>query len=181
MRFKFRRLSILCVAVLSWVSPVANFVSPLDAQQRSENAPAPRPHPDLEAIVGRWTIADLPPGATYTTSCERFPGGYQVVCRSESRNNEGQLVQGMNIIAFSPSGGDYQYLGMSSSGRLELLRGTFTAGKLVLTGTTGTGATAVQTRVTIAPTKERIEITQEYREEHGPWTESAKVRYVPAS
>lgn len=153
----------------------AALASPLRAQQT--DPPAPRPDPALSSFVGTWEIVDLPPGATYVTTCELLAGGYQLVCRSISRNNEGRVIEGMNVIAFSPADEVYQYIGTSSLGRLELLRGTFDGGRLTVTGTTGTGGTAVQTRVTLEPSAQRLDVTQEYSDADGPWTEGAKVRY----
>lgn len=151
--------------------------TPLRAQDPGGGPPAPRPDPLLSSFAGTWEIVDLPPGATYVTTCEMFTGGYQVVCRSVSRNNQGRHVEGMNVIAFSPADGEYQYVGMSSMGRLELLRGTFVDGRLVVTGTTGTGPNAVQTRVTLTPSQQRLDVVQEYSDADGPWTEGATVRY----
>ena len=178
MRSRPNRLRSVRLALLASTLLSVALAAPLGGQQRTGDTALPGPPPDLGALVGTWNMIDLPPGATYVTTCERFPGGYQVVCRSQSRNNQGVEVQGLNVIAFSPADGNYQYVGMSSAGRLELLRGTFREGRMELTGTTGTGPTAVHTRVTIVPAAERLEISQEYREENGPWTESTRVRYV---
>lgn len=87
---------------------------------------APQPGPEikrLEVFAGRWTstgemkASPMGPGGPVTGSntCEWFPGGFYLVCRSDGRGPVGAM-HAMGILGWDPEKKRYTYYGIDNSG-----------------------------------------------------------------
>jgi len=102
------------------------------AAAQAPSAP-PKPGPEHEKIgffAGRWTFdAEMKPSpfgpggkVTGSETCEWFPGGFQLTCRSESKGAMGE-GKGMGIWAYDPAEKVYTYYALESSGHAFLSKG----------------------------------------------------------
>ena len=95
----------------------------LDAQA----APSPpKPGPEVQKLayfVGRWTMegtmqpGPMGPGGkmTGTDTCEWFPGGFHVVCKSAGQGPAGAM-HALNLFGYNPERKRYTFYGIDNSG-----------------------------------------------------------------
>jgi hypothetical protein len=91
------------------------------AQAPPEPKPGPE-HENLKFFVGKWTTTGdekpSPMGAggkfTMTDSCELFPGGFFVVCRSSGKRAGGP-AHGLGILGYDDQQKAYTYTGIDST------------------------------------------------------------------
>ncbi len=100
--------------------------------QASEGPPNPGPeHQRLGRFVGQWTSkGEMKPGPfgpagpmTWTESCEWFPGGFAVVCKSEGRGPMGEM-KGLGILGYDAEEKVYTYYGVDNTGWGDYSTGT---------------------------------------------------------
>lgn len=92
--------------------------------QEAAGPPKPGPeHQKLAYFVGRWTIegtmqpGPMGPGGqmTGTESCEWFPGGFHIVCRSEGKGPTGES-HGLSLLGYNGEQKRYTWYGIDNSG-----------------------------------------------------------------
>ena len=96
-------------------------------------APDPKPGPEHKRIgyfAGQWSYqgeakeSPLGPGGkiTGTETCEWFPGGFQLVCRTKGTGPKGPGT-GQGIMSYDPARKAYTYYAISSHGDNIFVRG----------------------------------------------------------
>ena len=97
--------------------------------QAPPQAPGPE-HKRLERMVGQWSYqgeahaSPLGPAGKIsgTETCERFQGGFAVVCRSKGTGPKGAMT-GINVMSYDPAQKTYTYYVISSLGDNVFVRG----------------------------------------------------------
>jgi hypothetical protein len=119
-------------------------------------APKPGPeHAELKYFVGKWTTTgkEIPsPIATggsfsMSDSCELFPGGFFVVCRSSGKRAGGD-AHGLGILGYNDQKKVYTYAGIDSTmgGLLDTGEGKKEGGTWTYTNTMEMGGKKIQGR-----------------------------------
>jgi hypothetical protein len=102
----------------------------------SAQPPMPKPAPELQKLAylaGQWEGESEtkpspmgPGGKVHTTqSCEWFPGGFFLVCRSKYTSGMG-TIEGMSEFGYDATGKAYTYHSINNFGEAESATGTVT-------------------------------------------------------
>ena len=171
------RFKIACICSLALF---ARLYAPASAIAQNETAPAaqpsngvataqqPKPGPELEKLnyyVGTWKGEGETKGGPFgpagklssSISCEKFAGGFQVVCRGEERGPTGKRTF-LNILAYDEKAKAYTEYGISSFGESEYTTGGSIVGnkrtfvKDLDTGVQGKRIKLRYTEVQVSPT-----------------------------
>lgn len=94
----------------------------LRAQAPAMPKPGPE-HQKLAYFAGRWTeVGEMKPGpmgpggkVTSSSTCEWFPGGFHLVCRSDGTSAIGP-IHNLGILGYSSEPKRYTYYGIDNSG-----------------------------------------------------------------
>ncbi len=150
------------------------------AQAEEPPAGPPKPGPEhkkLEFFVGTWSgkaeIKESPMGPggpmTWTETCEWFPGGFAVVCRSEGKGPMGP-VNGLGILGYNGQENAYTYYGVDSGGWSGLAKGTIAGPIWTFTSDEQMGDKVVRGRYTLKQVSaDRQTFTYEASVDGGPW------------
>lgn len=135
-------------------------------------------HKKLEYFVGKWkqesqmkASAFGPAGkVTATDTCEWFPGGFHLVCRSEGKGPMGPM-KGLGVVGYSPSERAYTYYGIDNSGMAESGRGKFDGRTWTWTGENKVGGKTIKTRFVEIETSPTVYLLKwRISEDGNPWT-----------
>jgi hypothetical protein len=107
-------------AALAFVALVG--ASALQAQAAEPSKPGPE-HQKLNYFVGNWTLegtmqaGPMGPGGpmTGTDTCEWFPGGFHLVCKSDGRGPTGDM-HGLGLLGYSSERKQYTWYGIDNTG-----------------------------------------------------------------
>ncbi len=135
-----RSLIALFVLAATATQPVA-----ILSAQAPAGSPKPRPeHKELDYFVGTWhtageiTANPVMSGGkiTATVTCEPFPGGFHIVCRTEAAYPVGQIgpKQMIGFFGYSPSEKVYTYYAIDSHGMSGGSKGPMTGDTWVFEG-----------------------------------------------
>ncbi len=147
-------MSTRCATALTLLGLAA--VSVLRAQAP---AAAPRPGPEQQKLAyfaGRWTeVGDMKPGpmgpggkVTSTATCEWFPGGFHLVCRSDGTGPMGPS-HALGILGYSSERKRYTYYGVDNSGYGDPSYGVLAGDTWTWEGESLMGGQTVKSRYTI--------------------------------
>ncbi|HZS17273.1 MAG TPA: DUF1579 family protein [Candidatus Udaeobacter sp.] len=171
------RFKIVCICSLALFG---GLYAPAAAVAQNETAPAAQPSdraaaaqqskpgPELEKLnyyVGTWKGEGETEGGPFgpagklssSISCEKFAGGFQVVCRGEERGPTGKRTF-LNILAYDEKAKAYTEYGISSFGESEYTTGGSIVGnkrtfvKDLDTGVQGKRIKLRYTEVQVSPT-----------------------------
>jgi len=115
--------TLLAVVVIVAFAGLALSAVAMAAEKKMET-PKPGPeHKKLDVFVGTWTgqgemmKSPFGPGGkmTWTETCEWFPGGFQVICKSKGDGPMGQ-TEGLGIMTYNPEEQVYVFMGADSTG-----------------------------------------------------------------
>ena len=120
---------------------------------------APRPGPELARLdyfVGKWhstgSMKAGPWGAGGAMAgdddCQKMPGGFFVVCRSEGSGPMG-AIHGLGVMGYDAQKKVYTWNGFNSMGEHESAAGTIAGKVWTYTGEQSMGGPTFQTRYTI--------------------------------
>lgn len=130
------------------------------ALAQAPEAPKPGPqHKALDYFTGKWTTeGEMKPGPfgpggkmTSRDACERFKGGFHVVCRGEGTGPMGAMTS-MGIITYSPMDKAYTYYGIDNMGTGELSKGNKQGDTWTFTSKSNMGGKTFDSRYTIVET-----------------------------
>jgi hypothetical protein len=94
----------------------------LSAALAAAQVPGPTAeHEQLMTFVGDWTATGMSFGAAIRGEfhCERFPGGYHVVCRGLydlTKEGKTEVYHGLDVFGYSPEEKVYVWQGANSQG-----------------------------------------------------------------
>ena len=142
---------------------------------------AARPGPEVRRLgyfVGTWTSegeirpnAFIPAGKFKSTdTCEWFPGGFHVVCRSKGDGPAGP-TRGLGILAWSPQGKVYTYSGIDNSGFSESAQGRVTGNSWTYTSDEKRGGRSFHGRYSMITSPDSYTFKYEGSRDAGHWTE----------
>lgn len=131
----------------------------------------------LAFIVDDWTIEGAE--QTYRETCDWYAERSFVVCNSVDREG-GTPSHSVSILGWSAATQNYTYhhYGQNGRSRSETCFANAQAG-LTCLGERRDGPNLVQTRSYIWPDRDGAGFRSERSVNGGPWTESARFRYVP--
>ncbi|MGH7530348.1 MAG: DUF1579 family protein [Gemmatimonadales bacterium] len=148
--------------------------------------PAPQPGPEhqqLAYFAGRWnSTGEFQPGPmgpggrmTVRNNCERFPGGFFIVCRSEGTTPMGPS-HGLGILGYDPERKHYTYYAIDNSGMPpEPIRGTLSGDTWVWEGEGTMGGQQIKGRYTMkVVSPDEYTWTWELQMPGQPWTTIAR-------
>jgi hypothetical protein len=164
---------------------LAAVLGPRPATAQTPSAPpAARPAAleRLAPLVGRWTMASLPPGVTLVETCEWFVGEQQVVCQMRSRSAAWQRGA-LTVFGYDAADSSYSMTAFGSGGQQLVARGRAWGDTLVFEGELRQGTGLKRARVTIIPRPDGFELLDQEADptgSQGPWKPPARIRYVPA-
>ena len=133
----------------------------------------------LSPLVGRWTMASLPPGVRLVETCEWFVGERHVVCQMRSESTDWRRGA-LTIFSWDPVDSTYAMTAIGSGGQRMALRGPARGDTLDLEGELTTGTEHKRIRVRIVPRADGFDLTEQEADGRGGWAPAAAVRYVPA-
>ena len=133
----------------------------------------------LAPLVGRWTMASLPPGVTLVETCEWFVGERHVICQMRSRSPAWQRGA-LTVFSYDAADSSYAMTAFGSGGQQSVARGVARGDTLVFEGELRTEAGRKRTRVTIAPRVDGFDLLEQEADGKGGWRAPGRVRYIRA-
>lgn len=147
----------------------------------SQDTEAPKPGPEvkkLEVFAGKWSgESDMKPGPwgpggkmTSEDDCTWFEGGFQIVCRSDSKGAMGKM-KSEAILGWNGEEKVYKYSGIDSMGMMGSATGTVSGNTWSWTGEDKMGGKLIKSRYTIVlPTPTTQTFKWETSEDGKTWT-----------
>lgn len=122
----------------------------------------PKPGPEvkkLDAFAGKWKgESEMKPGPwgpggkmTSESECTWFEGGFQLVCRENSKGAMGNM-KAESVLGWNGEEKVYKYAGFDSSGMMGAANGTVSGNTWTWTGEDKMGGKMIKSRYTIVVT-----------------------------
>lgn len=140
-------------------------------------APAPGPeHKRLDYFVGKWSgEADLKPSPlgpggkmTMQETCERFAGGFHLVCRSQGKGPMGEL-EGLGVLTWNMDRKLYAYFGIDNFGSTDSGTGSVDGKTWTWAGDSKVGDRTLKSRYTVVEESPDTQSMKWEMEEGGTW------------
>jgi len=147
------------------------------AQAPQASKPGPE-HAKLAAFAGAWKgqgdVKSSPLGPagtlTWTETCERFDGGFYLVCKS-SGEGPGGKKQGLSILGWNAETASYTFYGIDSTGWFDFAEGSVSDDTWTWGSERAMGGDIVRSRYTLRqPTPTSTKFTFEMQREGGGWS-----------
>lgn len=134
------------------------------------------PRARLDWLAGDWTIEGRE--QSFRETCAWFHERSHLVCNSESQGKSG-LRKGVSVISYSDAGGRFVYYHYGSSGVVVAMDVFIGDRALIATAERRTGGDLVREQVWMTPNADgSYEFREETSTNGGPWTVSARFRYI---
>lgn len=130
----------------------------------------------LSFIKGKWTIDGSE--MIYIEVCDWIQGNH-LQCISTSK--EDKADNSISYLSYSALEKVYIYYGLYGGGSSRTLRGQWVDDRFVFEGQRQTADKLTKWRVTMKPSKEKIDFLEERSVDNGEWKESARFQYKPAT
>lgn len=132
-------------------------------------------HQKLSPIVGKWTVEGMED--SFVEICEWYPGGYFVVCNSESKTKTG-IAKGVSVLGYSKEEKLYTYYHYGSTGSSQTLRCNIIDNVFNFFGEETVNGNLTKTKVTMTPQGDNFHFKEEISVNDGPWKTTASFMYV---